>query len=58
MSNFMKILPMGARLFHGDGLTAVQTDRQTDRHDKASSHFSQLCKCTMKTVHLTILSTA
>ena len=30
MSNFMKILQMGAELFHGDALTAIQTDRQTD----------------------------
>jgi len=35
-----------------------QTDKHTDRHDKASSHFSQFCKCTMKLVHLTILSMA
>ena len=44
MSNFMKILQMGAELFHGDALTAIQTDRQTDRHDKANSHFSHFCK--------------
>ena len=46
---------MGAELFHGDGLTAARTDRQTqtDRHDKATSHFSQFYKCTKKTVHLT-----
>jgi len=29
----MKIHPEGAHLFHADG--------QTDKHDKANSHFSQ-----------------
>ena len=29
----MKICPVGAELFHAN--------RQTDRHDKANSHFSQ-----------------
>jgi hypothetical protein len=59
MSNFMKILSMGAEMFHGDGWTAVRTDRhthtdrQTDRHDKANSHFSKFCKCTKETEHLT-----
>jgi len=33
MSNFMKIRPVGAELFHRDG--------QTDRHDEANSRFSQ-----------------
>jgi hypothetical protein len=32
----MKICPVGAELFLGD--------RQTDRHDKANSHFLQFCK--------------
>jgi hypothetical protein len=36
MSNFMKIRPMGAELFHAD--------RQTDRHNEANSRFSQLCE--------------
>jgi len=31
MSNFIKIHPVGAELFHADGWT--------DRHDKARSHF-------------------
>jgi hypothetical protein len=32
-SNFMKIRPAGAELFH--------VDRRTDRHDEANSGFSQ-----------------
>jgi len=32
ISNFMKIRPVGAELFHAD--------RQTDRHDEANSHLS------------------
>ena len=37
ISNFMKIRPVGAELFHADG--------QTDRHDEANNRFSQLCEC-------------
>jgi hypothetical protein len=33
ISNFTKIRPNGAELFHADGLT--------DRHDAANSHFSK-----------------
>jgi hypothetical protein len=36
ISNFMKIHPMGAELFH--------VDRRMDRHDKTNSHLSQFCK--------------
>ena len=32
----MKILPVGADLFHADG--------RTDRHDEANSWFSQFCE--------------
>jgi len=42
MSDFMKILPVGAELFREDG----RTEGQADRHDEASSHFSQFCECT------------
>jgi len=35
-SNFMKFRPVGAELFHADW--------QTDRHEEASSRFSQFCK--------------
>ena len=36
MCNFMKNLLVGAGLFHAD--------RQTDRHDKVKSLFSQYCE--------------
>jgi hypothetical protein len=36
ISNFMQFRPMGAELFHADGLT--------DRHDDIDSRFSQLCE--------------
>ena len=34
ISNFMKIRPMGAELFHEDG--------RTDRHGEANSRFSEI----------------
>ena len=34
ISNFMKIRPVGAALFHGGG--------RTERHGEANSHFSQI----------------
>ena len=40
-SNIMKIRPVGAELFHADGLKA-------GRHDEANSHFSQFCERTYK----------
>ena len=36
----MKIHSVGVELFHGDG----RTDRQTDRQDEASSRFSRFCE--------------
>ena len=36
-SNFMKIRPLGAELFHADG----RTDRQTHTQHDANSRFSQ-----------------
>jgi len=36
ISNFMKIHPVGAELFH--------EDRRTVRHDEANSRFSKLCE--------------
>jgi len=39
-SNFKKIRPLGARLFHAGGLT--------DRRDVASSRLSQFCESTYK----------
>jgi hypothetical protein len=38
--NIMKILCVGAELFHADG----RKDRQTYRHEKANSLFSQFCE--------------
>ena len=40
ISNFMKIRPVGAELFHADG----QTGRKTDRLDEASSRYLQFCE--------------
>jgi len=37
-TNFMKICPFGAKLFHAAG--------QTDRNDEANCHYSQFCKRT------------
>jgi len=34
-SSFVKIPPVGSKLFHADG--------QTDVHDEADSHFSKFC---------------
>jgi hypothetical protein len=36
ISNFMKIRPVGAELFHAHG--------RTDRHDDDNSRFSQFCE--------------
>ena len=44
MSNFTKMRPLGAGLFHADGRTDGRTDRQTDKHDVVSDRFSQSCK--------------
>ena len=40
ISNFMKIRPVRAELFHSDG--------QTDTHDEADSRFSRFCEATEK----------
>jgi hypothetical protein len=40
MSDFMKICPVGAKLFHSDGWTDGQ-NRQTDTHDEGNGRFSQ-----------------
>jgi hypothetical protein len=34
--NFIKIHPVGAKLFHAEG--------RVDRHDEANNRFSQFCK--------------
>ena len=36
ISNFMKIRPVGAELFHAD--------RRKDKYDKANSRFSRFCE--------------
>jgi hypothetical protein len=36
ISNFLKIFPVGAKLFYADG--------RADRHDEANSRFSQFCE--------------
>jgi len=41
ISNLMKIRPVGAELFHADGRTDEQIDRQ---HDEANNRFSKFCK--------------
>ena len=40
ISDFMKIYPVGAELFHAGG----QTCGQVDRHDRANTCFSQFCE--------------
>jgi len=40
LSNFTKIHPLGAELSHAEG----HTDRQTDRHHLASSHFCAILR--------------
>ena len=42
ISNFIKIRPVGAELFHAD--------RQTGRHDEADSRFSQFGEKRLKIV--------
>ena len=44
IQNFMKILPVGAELFHADRRTYERIDRQTDRHDECNSRFLQFCE--------------
>jgi len=39
--NFVKILTVGAELFHADGRTDRQTDRQKSRPEEGDSRFSQ-----------------
>ena len=46
ISNFVKICPVGAELFHADGRTDRHTHTHTHTHtdDEANSHFSKFCK--------------
>jgi len=50
---FNEILPVGAELFHTDG----RTDRQTDRHDEASGHFSQFANAPNETLEMVNITT-
>jgi hypothetical protein len=43
ISNFVKIRPVGAELFHADRQKDGRIDRQRDGHDEANSRFSQSC---------------
>ena len=53
ISNIVKIRTVGAKMFHAgkrtEGWTHRQTDRQTGRHDKVNSRFSQFCEQAKKT---------
>jgi hypothetical protein len=44
----MKILPVGAELFHADGQTDRQAGRQAGRHEEAKRPFSQFCEKRLK----------
>ena len=48
--NFMKILSVGAELFHADGQTDRSTERK-DRHYQAHSRFSQIWERAKKKKH-------
>jgi len=51
ITNFKKIRPVGAELFHADR----QTDRRrgaSDGHDEANSSFSQFCERAYKRVSI------
>jgi hypothetical protein len=47
ISNFIKIRPVGAELFHADG--------QTERHEETNRRFSQFCKSAYKLGCLIVL---
>ena len=57
MLDLIKILPVGAQLFHAGG---GWTDAQMDRHEEANSRFSQFCerakKPKLKTIQILIFS--
>jgi len=44
MSYFIKIRPVGAKLYHADRRTDGQTDGQMDGHEEANGRFSQFCE--------------
>jgi hypothetical protein len=50
ISNIVKIRTVGAKMFHaGKRKKDGHTDRQTGRHDKVNSRFSQFCEQAKKT---------
>jgi len=51
LSNFIKILPLGAALFQADR----QTDIQMERHAEAYSHFSLFCERVYQVLMLTFI---
>ena len=44
ISNFMKICPLGAELFHAGRRTDARTDGRTDKHDEANNRFPKFCE--------------
>jgi len=40
----MKIIPVGAELFHATDTQNGQADRQTDGHGESNRHFLQFCE--------------
>jgi hypothetical protein len=48
IANFMKIHPVGAKLFHAGRQVDGQPDRPIDRNDEANSCLSQFCERTYK----------
>jgi hypothetical protein len=50
LSNFTKICPVGATLFHAYGKTEEWADGRTGRHDETSSRFWRFCEGTLKRV--------
>ena len=45
----MKILPVGAKVFHADRQTEEWTERRTDRHGEANSLFFTILQTRLKT---------
>jgi hypothetical protein len=58
----MKILPVGAELFHEESKTDGQTNGRengrTDKHDEANSRFSQFSEEAQKVLSIFLLNTS
>jgi len=50
ISNFLKIRPVGAQLFHAERRMYGRMDGRMDGHDEADSRFSQFCESACKHV--------